>query len=521
MGHLTKLAAVFLFCPFLLFAGVNRYASPTGSATSDGSIGTPWNITRALSACSNDTTIILLDGLYLQDSTVSWNPGTGTGRSRMIAAYGTRPVFTRKNNQAPRVYPAQNTTLQGIWFGGLPINDSLGAALGHNTARILDIGDSLIQCVTFNTWDDGWGSSAKKITVKNCLFINTGISNNLPHQHHGVYFTGQGSKPDSTIQVYRSVFVASPVAQVHAGQGWSIHMFHDPHSGVIRKNFTAYNYPPVQQGQDMTARDNVFWSNGVLWDPVEDSSAVPNDSPHVWRHNLLSVTTVGEYPYQNYHGNNFQGWPDGVAERGNAAFGCVYRWDGDSTYVSEDWVELPHIYVMSFGVVKHVVQYNFGNMSSMIGTDSATVDSARFRLAAATYDQTAQQVHDNGTILSNWQTLLNVVDFWQGAAEDSAGGGGGGSGSSPTGTFSASPTSLAYGGGSSTLTWTSSGATSASIDQGIGSVATSGSQGVSLTTTTTYTLTLTNTSGSTQYTATVTVAGIETSIQKWVPWVKP
>jgi hypothetical protein len=405
-----------LLVPTVMSGQVLRFAGPAGSASNPGSRVSPWNITRALSSCSNDTTIILLDGVYIQDSTATWGVGTGSGRSRLIADPGARPFFTRRNNQAPRFFTGGNTTVQGIWFGGRGINDSIGFARGHGSARMPTTGDSIISCVFFNTWDSGISTGHTKLVIKNCLFVNAGMKSD--EHYHGVYLSGQASSRESSLVTYRNVFITTDPNRIPSqrskwsSHGYSLHYWHNPKYARIQKNFTTYW--AVHQGRDVVLRDNVFWQGGIQFTPMEgiahDSAAA--DTPHVWRRNIIvKDVDVARREYFT--------WPDPIAERGNPAFPEVMWWNGDSTWLSNQWIELGQGYVRKNGVIKHPRSFAFpGDVPSLLGMTAAGVDTAIARLGRSFYDRTAQAVRADTTILSNWQKLFDVVDFWQGTREE-------------------------------------------------------------------------------------------------------
>jgi hypothetical protein len=413
---LKRLLLVALVFPGLASAQVLRYASPTGSASNPGSRQSPWNIIRSLGACSNDTTIILLDGIYLQDSTATWTIGSGGGRSRMISDPGARPVFTRRNNQSPRIYTRGNTTLDGIWFGGRGINDSIGTALGHDASRVPTCGDSIVGCVFFNTWDNGIGTGSAMVVIKNCLFVNNGMRSD--QHYHGVYLSGQANSPESSLVTYRNVFVTTDPEKPAlarsrwASKGWSLHYWHNPKYARIQKNFTTYG--AVHHGEDVLARDNVFWQGGVMFTTMEgivhDSVAI--DTPHVWRKNAI-VKDVDPTEAEYFT------WPDPIAERGNPAFPEVMWWDGDSTWLSNQWRELGQGYVRKLGTVHRPAIFNFpADVPALFGSSAASIDSAIARLGRSFYDKSAEEVHADTTIFLNWQKLVDVVDYWQGALEE-------------------------------------------------------------------------------------------------------
>jgi hypothetical protein len=419
---LKRLLLVALVFPGLASAQVLRYASPTGSASNPGSRQSPWNIIRSVAACSNDTTIILLDGIYLQDSTATWEIGTGSGRSRMISDSGATPVFVRNSGGAPRIYPTRNTTLDGIWIGGRGMNDSISQALGHGSARALATGDSILNCVIFNTWGSGLIlGGGHSVVIKNNLFVNCGMTSD--GLSHALYVsTPDPANASQAVICYRNAVINSSPEQKFSGnrlkwasRGYGIHFWHNPTYSKIIKNFT--NIAGVHHGRDVVCRDNVFWQGGMEFMGLEgltvpfDSVAV--DTPHVWRRNILVKSfTEG---IQNFC------WPDPIAERGNPAHPYVMWWDGDSTWLSNQWRELGQGYVRSFGTINRTINFNYpADVSALLGVPPAITDTAVARLARDFYDKTAQQVHQNGTVLNNWQILLDVLDFWQGTREERA-----------------------------------------------------------------------------------------------------
>jgi hypothetical protein len=422
-----------LFLPSIVSAQVFRYASPTGSALSTGSRGAPWNITRALSACSNDTTIILLNGIYFQDSTDTWEMGTGVGRSRVIADSGAIPLFTRKSGGVPRIYPRQSTTLQGIWFGGRGENDSISNALGHGAVTVLATGDSIISCVWFNGWKGGIAiGGGHSVVIKNSLFLHCGMNTNT--LDNTIYFSSsEPGNASEAMVTYRNVcLTSSPEKQYWppserprwTAHGSSIQYWHNPTYSRMLKNFT--NYYAAHHGKDVIARDNIFYQGNFDFVPMEglatphDSVGSQLDTPHVWRRNIFvkpmeGVTNVMQWRAPAYYGNT-------------PAFPEVNKWDGDSTWVSQYFIEYgpwgPPDFegsrrVKRFGVEKPAFRFSTDTIASLLGASLAEIDTAIARLTKATYDKTAEQVFaDSLTILGNWQLLLNVLDYWQGTAEE-------------------------------------------------------------------------------------------------------
>jgi hypothetical protein len=422
-----------LFVPTLLFAQTIRFASPTGSPSGGGSRTHPWNITRAISACSNDTTIVLLDGIYYQDSTATWSMGRGVGRSRMIAEPGAHPLFTRNSGGLPRIYPAPNTTLQGIWFGGRGENDSTSHALGHGAVTVLASGDSIIACVWFNGWKGGIAiGGGHSVVIKNSLFLHCGM--NTSTLDNTIYFSSTDPANASQAMVtYRNICLTSSPEKPYwppserprwTAHGSSIQYWHNPRFSRILKNFT--NYYAAHQGKDVVVRDNIFYQGNFDFLPMEglptphDSTGSQLDTPHVWRRNIFvkpmqGITNVMQWRTPAYYGNT-------------PAFPEVNKWDGDSTWMSQYFVEYgpwgPPDFessrrVKRFGVEKLAHRFSTDTLSRLLGASLGEIDTAISRLTGATYNRTAQQVFlVRGTILSNWQTLLNVLDRWQGTIEE-------------------------------------------------------------------------------------------------------
>jgi hypothetical protein len=347
----------------------------------------------------------------------------------MISDSGARPILVRNSGGAPRICPAPNTTLDGIWIGGRGVNDSISEALGHGSSRALTSGDSIINCVVFNTWSNGMiNGGGHSVVIKNTLFVNCGIASN--QLSHAIYMSSPDPRNSSqAVASHRNVFITTAPADYWyyglrsghkwASHGYSIHYWHNPTFARISKNFT--NYQGVHQGRNLVMRDNVFWQGGVQMSGLEnvrpDTVTCGIDSPKVWRRNFIGKDDRSTY-------QQYWGWPpqDSASADGNEWRPESRWWDGDSTWMANgEWHLRPGYMVRSFGAITGPTLFSYPDSTrTLLGATAAGIDTAIDRLARSFYDRTAEDVHQDQTILENWQVLFDVVDFWQGTPEERA-----------------------------------------------------------------------------------------------------
>jgi hypothetical protein len=158
------------------------YVSPSGSASGDGSVSSPWDLQTALkhpAAVQPGDTIWLRGGTYAAATYVSDLTGTDA-----------RPIIVRQ-------YPGERATIDGgtadqglvtrgahTWFWGFEVMGSSGQPiLVYNS-----VGDRFINLVVHDAGKYGIGqftwTGARQTEIHGCIVYNNGREHNLDH---GVY----------------------------------------------------------------------------------------------------------------------------------------------------------------------------------------------------------------------------------------------------------------------------------------------------------------------------------------------
>jgi hypothetical protein len=367
-----------------------------------------------------DTTINLFGGVYDVGATTV-TIGNGTEWCQLKAMAGQRPILTATNGMAPNVVISVNTTVTGVWFGGKKDLTLLDIHTENTWATVSGrAGDTLINCVFFGYFNDGFGAAQYPVVIKNCLFASVGFKYIKPNQNenilfHGIYFSGEPSTIDSGYIVKRNVFVGNRGDTLRSNDttfcfngSYAIQFWHGPDYGTVTKNWTSGTSFELAIGSDGDAapadtarhyivRDNFFWGGTNI--RVNPLSFNMSRTTHInWKHNVFGpmrlylfvppgggqiLASTGTSVDSNYECNLYGGtdaYPNGQA-------------------VTATW------------------QFT---SSQLFASTPVVLDTATARLARAFWsNKTSADVYaDSTNILSNWQTLLNAVDAWQGTTEE-------------------------------------------------------------------------------------------------------
>ena len=175
----------------------------------------------------------LASGIYTMD-VVTVNAGeTLEGNGRVI--------ITRADGIAPTVY--NHGTIRGIWFIGTK---------AQTETHVIQCGDgALFEGCAFAGYYGGINAgSARGVIVRECVFSNCGTDNFW----HPVYINNYMAQAGEGTLFERNIIVG--------GEGYAIHLWHNPSWNTLNNNFVAAWRGCAQQGDDNVWTRNVFWSNG-------------------------------------------------------------------------------------------------------------------------------------------------------------------------------------------------------------------------------------------------------------------
>jgi hypothetical protein len=247
---------------------------------------------------------------------------------------------------------------------------------------------------------------AGKNLIKNCLFANIGQKDFW----HSIYISSRPGTSDSSNKVERCIIISAGAMKDSCGYG--IHFWHDPDYTTATKNFVSLDWGYAAGANEggvthsYLFRDNVLW-NGclinitypdtltwkhILWGPSNNPGVYSVRANYVMDSTRYMVYLAGDskwYPFP-YHANTIGAIPSNLGD-GVSGSQPVYTWVGSQC-------------------------------ATYLGNDSTTIETAITALATSLgWTKTAANVYNDATVWTNWQILVDAVDFWQGTAEEAIG----------------------------------------------------------------------------------------------------
>jgi len=234
-------------------AGPEFYASPSGSASGDGSLSKPWDLQTALNQPTPVTpgsTIWLRGGRYTGGS-------DRAGFRSNLTGTGDAPIVVR---QVPgeRAIVTNSLDVRGsyAWFWGFEVTSARQAATGTDYEYLVKVhagvGNRFINLVIHDGPSSGVASftplytTATQLTIYGCLIYNNGTHFNLDH---GLYL--QSDVATGTVTVTDNI--------VFNNQAFGLHVYSAPANGRL-------------SGFDIEG--NVLFGNGSISAPVNRNNEV-------------------------------------------------------------------------------------------------------------------------------------------------------------------------------------------------------------------------------------------------------
>lgn len=198
-------------------------------------------------------TLLLLDGIYSTASGYILGKVGATLQTTVKAQTGTRPILTTASGTPPSIILRARTTLDGVWLGGG--RTATDTALTHGN-------DCIIQnCTFFNYYEViNEGASTRDQYLSN-RFVNCGTG----LLYHDIYISNMSAAAGQGAVIRNNIHVG--------GEGYKIHLWHDPKYTTIQNNFSAGRYDIVVQGDGHTVDHNIVWCCW-LWPNAPTNSTV-------------------------------------------------------------------------------------------------------------------------------------------------------------------------------------------------------------------------------------------------------
>lgn len=231
------------------------YVAPNGSATGDGSMEKPLDLTTALHPYRGPVkagdTVLFLPGIYRVAPGLILRPG-GTSESNRTtfkaAPGGGRAIITNLYNMAPKVGLSTYMRVEGLWFGGeTNATGETSFQPGGGRNRGIQIVNN-----TFFGYREGisQGGGIENFLYQGNRFVRSGREK----YYHGIYLSGgytSGKMSNHSI-VDNNIIINSG--------GYGIHGWHKTHNNIVTRNFIAN----TAHGISMDGSNHLI-ANNVLW----------------------------------------------------------------------------------------------------------------------------------------------------------------------------------------------------------------------------------------------------------------
>jgi hypothetical protein len=241
-----------------------------GHDDASGSADMPWaTVDHAIKTIKAGDTVVVEEGLYRIADNLAFGPA-GTGHDALTtfrAAPGARVIFTSPAGDPPNeVVLHDYVRLEGLWFGGTRVPDKeqgcditaidVGSAFHlANLDGPYGRGKQLVGCTFFSYSEVSLGSNEDAVFASN-RFIRTGRNCHA----HPIYLSGGADSPDIIARGICSQHVIVDNNLFLSNEGFSMHGFHRPFSGIVTRNFVADSYRGfVWDGTDVLLANNFFW----------------------------------------------------------------------------------------------------------------------------------------------------------------------------------------------------------------------------------------------------------------------
>lgn len=154
----------------------------------------------------------------------------------------TRIIYTRANGTAPSVY--NYGVIRGAWF--------VGTSKPPTETHVVQCQDNAVfdSCVFAGYYGGINIAGGRNVAVRNCAFINCGTD----ELWHPTYVNNGDAQQGEGTLMERNLVIG--------GQGYALHLWHDPAWNTVRNNFVAGNRALAQQGAHNVWSKNVIWANG-------------------------------------------------------------------------------------------------------------------------------------------------------------------------------------------------------------------------------------------------------------------
>lgn len=296
-----------------------------------------------------------MDGIYTADSVTFGIDDTIRGTT-FRANTGARPIITKADGYPPAISIKNKTTVSGIWFGGTKYSSEVGSIITVKE-------NSTIENCTFWGYSQciGGGSGYGSLYTKN-RFVNCGFGT----LYHDIYISNSTTIPLNDV-ISENIHIG--------GDGYKIHLYHDPHGCTVHANFTA-SLTPFSNGDIAIQHDNHTVTNNILWGGVKVSYF--NGGSNTFDKNII--------------GPNRAEFPDYVTQW-NTASGNVFC-NGQTT-----WGASPQV-------------WDAAAIATNLGKTKAQIDTAVSNLITK-FGQTTAQIYADATIEDDFAVIRSVIDKWK------------------------------------------------------------------------------------------------------------
>jgi hypothetical protein len=230
----------------------------------------PWRtVEHAIAGIAPGETVVIAGGLYRIPDGLLFGPA-GRDHATMTtfrARSGERVLFTSATGEPPHgVNFRDYVRLDGLWFGGARTpdvgsecsmeNSEIGQAFFvGNTDSEIARGKQLVGCTIFGYTGLMLGTSEDMLFEGN-RFVLDGRN----CYSHGIYLSGGADNPDQRAAGECSQHMILDSNILVAGEGYALHGYHRPFSGILTRNIVAaFYWGFVWDGTDALVANNLFW----------------------------------------------------------------------------------------------------------------------------------------------------------------------------------------------------------------------------------------------------------------------
>lgn len=332
------------------------------SGDDDGGTESPENdaaiqLRADLASLQENDELVLADGLYILDTSAA-PLQLGVSGATVRAADGARPILTDADGNPPALHVTAGATVRGLWFGGARPESDTGA-------RTITVGVSSIieDCTLFGYINgiqigEGVGSIIRRNRLVRC---------GLDPYHHPIYVATDNTDAAAGVLVERNIVIG--------GQGYALHLYHQPGYSIAQDNFIAECTSALalqgDEGGPVSGLSNIIWS----------ASGTP----------LYYNVTLG-----NCDGNLWRVTPGQAAPTETKTF--------DSNIFTGDAIPTG----------TNPISWDEQDIVTNLGATSAAIDSAVSALIAAFDDATAETIHEDATVETHFAALAAVLTSWAG-----------------------------------------------------------------------------------------------------------